>query len=507
MNLYAKTDRKRLVKEPHREFEGRGYRSQFRKDYSRLVHCSAFRRLQGKTQLYPSSENDFYRNRLTHSLEVAQVATTIARLLNKRDKFFRKQPINEDIIAFAALAHDIGHPPFGHNGEYALDRRMNNAGGFEGNAQTLRVISRIEKKVAKNYIGYSERLPVPFSTKAGMFHGDLRRGLNPSLRAIASVIKYDRQIPPSKKARNQNGGTQKPFKGYYNTESEIVSVIRDRLNVEEGKLYTLECSIMDVADDIAYSTYDLEDSLKGEFLNPLGIIAIDDNIKQQIAEEIESGLNDKIYKDLKKREKSFSVGDLNEVLLDLFQNVFRLDDDEYDELFEDNEIDEDGTVNIDLFNASVKLSSASQGASRQYCVDGYSRTGLTSDFVGRFVESVEVIYNEEQPFLSYARLKRDAFVSVTALKLICAKNLITSPMLKITEDRGALMINHIFDSVMNDGSSLLPKDWQVSFNAFEDDGWHSRIVCDFIASMTDRYCVEFYRRLTGLEPVSIHKPY
>lgn len=118
------------------------YRSAFRRDYARLIHSAAFRRLQGKTQLYPGHESDFFRNRLTHSLEVAQIAKSIALKINEASDFFRANPINVDLVEFAGLAHDLGHPPFGHNGEHALDYCMRDHGGFEGNAQTLRLPDR-----------------------------------------------------------------------------------------------------------------------------------------------------------------------------------------------------------------------------------------------------------------------------------------------------------------------------------------------------------------------------
>jgi dGTPase len=104
--------------------------------------------LQGKTQVFPGYESDFFRNRLTHSLEVAQIARSISIRLNARSRPFRGEnsPLIPEIVEFAGLAHDLGHPPFGHTGEEALDECMRDYGGFEGNAQTLRIVSRLEKK-------------------------------------------------------------------------------------------------------------------------------------------------------------------------------------------------------------------------------------------------------------------------------------------------------------------------------------------------------------------------
>ena len=155
------------------------HRSAFRRDYARILHSPAFRRLQGKTQLFPSVEHDFFRNRLTHSLEVAQIAKSIALRLNDRDSYFRACPIDTDIVETAALAHDLGHPPFGHNGERALDDCMKERGGFEGNAQSLRILSKLGKKEP-------QRFP--------------EVGLNLTYRTLAAVLKYDSVIPIRRKS-------------------------------------------------------------------------------------------------------------------------------------------------------------------------------------------------------------------------------------------------------------------------------------------------------------------
>src|ERR1700754_2120350 len=137
LNFYQSGDYGRLVEIPN-SGSPEEYRSPFRRDYARIVHAPAFRRLQRKTQLFPGFESDFFRNRLTHSLEVAQIAKSIAIKLNAQESDFFDEvgKIDTDLVEIAGLAHDLGHPPFGHNGEYALDRCMLRYGGFEGNAQT-----------------------------------------------------------------------------------------------------------------------------------------------------------------------------------------------------------------------------------------------------------------------------------------------------------------------------------------------------------------------------------
>src|ERR1700720_267785 len=117
-----------------REFDEVGewvpYRSDYVRDYGRVIHSASFRRLQGKTQVFPGHESDFFRNRLTHSLEVAQIAESIAYRLNYHEKLFQIHNIDPRVCATAGLVHDLGHPPFGHNGERALDDKMREYGGF-----------------------------------------------------------------------------------------------------------------------------------------------------------------------------------------------------------------------------------------------------------------------------------------------------------------------------------------------------------------------------------------
>ena len=151
--LYRKSDEKRVVppKRQTSEHSEESYRTPWRRDYARVVHSAAFRRLQGKTQLFPNHESDFFRNRLTHSIEVAQVAKSIAIRINATDSKFQKEEnkIETDIVETAALCHDLGHAPFGHNGEEALDECMKNSGGFEGNAQTLRILAKLEMDLSE----------------------------------------------------------------------------------------------------------------------------------------------------------------------------------------------------------------------------------------------------------------------------------------------------------------------------------------------------------------------
>ena len=251
-------------------------RHPFFRDYGRIIHSASFRRLQGKTQVFPGHESDFFRNRLTHSLEVAQIAEGIADHLNKVTPELRNAPENQKIdlrlCAVASLIHDLGHPPFGHNGERALDDEMKQYGGFEGNAQSLRIVARLEKKIED-----ADGQPL---------------GLDLTFRALGAILKYDKKIPHSRR------GNEKLVKGYYGTESDLVKSIKKsvlKTNAKSSDTFkTLECKIMDIADDIAYSTFDLEDSLKAGFLNPSDILASDESLMRKVAGKASSELGERI---------------------------------------------------------------------------------------------------------------------------------------------------------------------------------------------------------------------
>ena len=216
--LYSKGDRSRLLPSGE-DKEEEPYRSPWRRDYARLIYSPSFRRLQGKTQVFPGHEFDFFRNRLTHSLEVAQIAKSIAIRLNSIASEFKKkgEALEPEIVEFAGLAHDLGHPPFGHNGEEALDERMRDRGGFEGNAQALRIVAHLEKKSTLRTV---DDEMVPFDD-----HEDLRCGLNLTYRSLASLLKYDVMIPQHSADRNTPNSV---MKGYYGEEAELVEDIKKK---------------------------------------------------------------------------------------------------------------------------------------------------------------------------------------------------------------------------------------------------------------------------------------
>lgn len=492
LRLYRPDDWSRLGNNDNQK-KGEVYRSPSRQDYARLIHSPAYRRLQGKTQLFPSHESDFFRNRLTHSQEVAQIAKSIAIRLNYTEDFLKskRMKIDMDLVEFAGLAHDIGHPPFGHNGEHELDRLMLDHGGFEGNAQTLRIISRLEKKETTTYP--SKTTTVKLIDGNGI---DLRAGLNLTMRSLASVIKYDKLIPGTIKAREREGNDKHPVKGIYQEDQMILDKIKQQLGRDDSKNFkTVECHIMDVADDIAYSTYDIEDSIKAEFLSPVKMISAPDEFKQQIVDGVQNKIHEN-FPDISEEIREFNLDDLNNCLMEIFSSILGVDD----------QIEKAIDGGLTYEEASFIFTAAAQSGSNDLCNNGYYRTAFTSDLVGQCIQNIEFFGDEDFPHQSVVRLKIDTFKKVETLKRFAFGLLIESPRLKMAEHRGRQIIEKIFITLC-DGPELLPKDWSELYHLKDDVTWHSRVICDYISGMTDRYCVEIYSRLTGENPMTIWKPH
>jgi dGTPase len=219
---YTDADAERWVDEPPKQAS----RTPFERDRARIVHSSALRRLGAKTQVLGAGSGDFVRTRLTHTLEVAQVGRGLGTVLG----------CDPDVVDAACLAHDLGHPPFGHNGERALDEASADIGGFEGNAQTLRILTRLEPKSFDPVTGRSV-------------------GLNLTRAVLDASVKYP-WTEPEAPARPDGRPTRK-F-GVYQDDLPVFAWLRQGSPRRDR---SFEAQIMDLADDISYSVHDVEDSV------------------------------------------------------------------------------------------------------------------------------------------------------------------------------------------------------------------------------------------------------
>ena len=416
MPMYQDSDWERRSSVAPTTLEPEDYRADWRRDCARLIHSPCFRRLQGKTQLFPGFESDFFRNRLTHSLEVAQIAKSIAIRLNSTEEFLEppEMKILPDVCEFSGLAHDLGHPPFGHQGELALDALMKSDGGFEGNAQTLRILSRLEKR------------DNPIEDLSGIHDDgeDKRIGLNLSARTVASILKYDHKILKKRKKNDLIS------KGFYAADEETVRWVKNCVvGAVIPEFGTLECSIMDAADDIAYSTYDLEDSLKAGFLTPLQILSDEGELIERVAERAQ-----------------MDVVVVSDVLRAVFSGVSRPPD--------DAEIDL--AAPEDWLFAALVASRASEDLSQS----GYKRTGLTSQLVGEFIRGVSLKPKEECPPLSSVKMSPDVKAKVAVLKHLAYEALIMSPRVVISQFRAAGMIQRMFEALSDEDLGVVLHDYR-----------------------------------------------
>ncbi len=412
-------------------------RSPWERDYARIIHSAAFRRLQSKTQVLDLGQSDFYRTRLTHSMEVAQVSNGLLKFLQGK---YKKTPIVEalpdtHLLAAICLAHDMGHPPFGHGGEIALNLCMREHGGFEGNGQTVRILSKLEQYTATY-------------------------GLNPTRRLLLGVLKYpapysilvnekaySKQVNPLRWLFQTKG--QLPPKCYHDTEKKVIDWVLQPLGDKskdfcavkkvpksKGEQHkktlhmSLDASIMNIADDISYALHDLEDATS------MGILTRD------MWDEFVAGKED-IFK---------ACGLTSEA------------------------------VAVDLFEHESYKRKSRIGAMVHYLITHsvVEESGIKS----------------QCPLINYqARLNDSAAALQKLMGDLVLKHVIWSPNVQMQEFRGRKMVVELFDVFATDPMRLLPLDVQKRFEMQHDESSKMRVVCDYIASMTDAHAARQYEKL------------
>lgn len=417
-------------------------RTDFEVDYGRVIHSGAFRRLQGKTQILALGDDDFYRSRLTHSMEVAQVAEGIAQHL--RAVLQGKPPAElvppTPLIHAIGLSHDIGHPPFGHGGELALNYCMREAGGFEGNAQTLRLLTRLENFSESDGADLTRRTLLGVLKYPTLYYSARNPERVPALALQTTTISVlDR-------------AKCKPVKACYDSDAPAFEWVLDplpmqerdqfmRLNVREGDhALTLhksfDCAIMDCADDIAYGVHDLEDAIA------LGFVSEDD-FRAAVSQEVAADCIEALAR------RPLFVGDRGT----------------YDEL-----------------------------VSRMFGIPS-ARKAAIGRFVHYFIRAVELLEHKDftEPLLRWrAALRTNAAELLEALKRLIADRVISAPRVQHLEFKGQRMVVAVFEAVASDPQRLLPREL---FQLHRESAEPMRVICDYIASFTDGALLRTYERL------------
>ncbi len=415
-------------------------RDNYGRDKARIIHSAFFRRLQAKTQVLGLGNGDFYRTRLTHSLEVAQIGSGIAEFLRGESQFSHYTPWlpEQNLIESIGLAHDIGHPPFGHGGEVALNYSMHNDGGFEGNAQTLRICCKLGE--------YSDH-----------------DGLNLTRRTLLGLIKYpayysqvvNKQHYKESKAPI-NLDSFKPPKCIFDSEKANFDWIMQPLpgdiklfnqimpptpeDIEKPHGTTLfkgfDTTIMELADDIAYGVHDLEDA-----------IALDLVTEREWNEQVVARIADTPQLYL-----------LNENTNPLSENIQAL--------------------TLELFSGRNRVRKKAIG----YLVNYFIKNTL-------IVKKNQFSHN----LLDLnAELTKQAAFELSILKEFVINNVIKTPEVQTLEYKGQQMIVKLFDVIANNPKRLLPRKY---FDLYTEQNTNLRVICDYISGTTDDYATMLYHKI------------
>jgi len=409
----------------------------FQRDRARVIHSAAFRCLQSKTQVLGIGENDFYRTRLTHSLEVAQIGSGICARLRER---YQAQPDrlqwlpSQNLIEAICLSHDLGHPPFGHGGEVALNYMMFDHGGFEGNGQTLRILSTLGE--------YSEQ-----------------HGLDLTRRTMLGVLKYpagfsqlNTQRPPDYAISKHNIDPWKPPKCVMDDELPVVEWMLAPLDAQDKALFRsvapaaaghhktrykgFDTSIMEIADDIAYGVHDLEDALA------LQLVSF-----KQWQQEVVAPLQQLPGNPILERLEFYN-----------------------DKLFSEN---------------------------------NKGRKHAISRLVNYFISEIEIVEDTrfQHPLLRLkATLPAPAQEILEILKRFIFNFVIKRPEVQALEYKGQQMILRLFEVLQDNSTRLLPA---IVKQDYLDSATPQRVICDYLAGMTDSYANKLYHKLFSPDTGSV----
>jgi len=415
------------------------HRSPFQRDRARVLHAAAFRRLQSKTQVMGSGQSDFYRTRLTHSLEASQIGSGIvAQLKSKYPELCANiLPQDDALIETLCLAHDIGHPPFGHGGEVALHYMMRKHGGFEGNGQTFRIVSKLE----------------PFSEHFGM---------NLSRRTLLGLLKYpqtidnlDNQLESSSpnNFRQLKASEWHPPKGIYTDDIDVLDWVLAPLSMSDRENFqyiiektnkhhktqfkSVDCSIMELADDIAYGIHDLEDAIVTRVVN-------------------RNDFENHVVEKLSRIDDSWIQG--------------------YAESLADN-----------LFGNQHHKQKDAIGGLVNYLITSIELNDLNPRLPHNFLDAL-LQYNAELPPIPAQVLK--------IFKDFVFEFVIKQTSIQRVEYRGQQVVMELFEAIESDPMRLLSEASANRWQQAKNDGLNShRVIADYVASMTDTSATKLYQTL------------
>lgn len=419
------------------------HRDPYERDRTRVIHCPAFRRLQRKTQILGTNEGDFHRTRLTHSIEVASIGRSIVRNLKLNASFGILSSLlpNDDLISVICLLHDIGHPPFGHGGEVALNYMMRHHGGFEGNGQTLRLLTKVENSYGSFGLDLTRRAllgilkyPVPWSSVSATRMPFVKN-------TFSQTIRVNDWLPP---------------KGYFDCEQPEIDWLFAPFSADDRVLFqsltlqpqeqahgkaafhSFDCSIMNVADDIAYGVHDLEDAIH---LKLIGRAELDTSEFRVLLEGAKLNQN-----------------------LDVFLTS--------------------------LFEPAIHIRKQAIGELVNYFITA-TRLKVTHEaFENQLLKHNIVLLPEAQRLLDY-------------LMHFIYQHVIDSQEARTFEYGGQTVILRLFEALSSNPESLLDHKNRGLFHEAADEQSAFRVICDYIANMTDEYAYRMHERLFGLNTRTI----
>ena len=462
-----------------KEKKEKGIRTLFQIDRDRIIHSSAFRRMRNKTQVFGVFTLDYYRTRLTHSLEVSQIARAITSILNKKYGL----TIDADLVEAVSLAHDIGHPPFGHLGEYIINEELKKATGgkfgFEANAQNIRILNFLEKKF--------------YDSKNNKIYG-----INPSLKTIDGILKY--KLPYSLSDKNKHFIYDndifileklhgKNFVNYLKKYSEFLNDKKNKAAKVQFFEFSrcIECQILNAADDIAYATHDIEDGVESKLIDIGGHFKVNKYLK-------ESG---RVGKDSVNK----IAAQVDNFFLNL-RNIFKIAESKEKEPMHHIKVKTDlkefFSNYISKFILNIDLEERQSGIAKMKSKPGLKKNGNS------FILDTPIDFNDNS--YKYALIwKNGVNLEISALKQISYRLVMENREILLNRYKAEHIVRKLF-SVFSDINNikLYPDDFQElyefgfygGFGKAQSENAGFKVMCaDYISGMTDMYAMKLYSSL------------